>query len=196
MTPRFSSFAWRRLWLRLLAVLVLLALQPWLWQGVKEATTRVHQLRSERQQLASVQERVGQIKQVMATQRELLDQLQVVVPTSEKLSQVVERLERVAGEQQAELTILDISTVPPPLDAAVSVPIVSVRVTLQVKGDATALLSFIDHLEHIQEIAVIEQWSLNPASVQAVPSPQPGQYLYSLTANVIFFLQDFSHATN
>ena len=137
--------------------------------------------------------RVDQVKQGTVAQQDFLDQLTAVAPPASSLPQVVERLERLSADQQTQLEILNISDVNP-VDDIASVPIKAVRVTIQVRGRAEYLLAVMDRIEHVQEIAIIEQWSLNPATGQLVPSPQPGEHLYSLIAQVLFFFQEDFHA--
>lgn len=183
------NLRYRRVLLRLGLVIAFLVIQPLLWRQVAAVARTVHQQRSAQEQGLSLQARVAQIEQVNATQQGFVDQLAVVVPPSEALPQVVERLERIAGEQATQLDILDISEIARPIDSPSVLPIKPVRVAIQVNGSAAQLLNVIEQIEHVQEITLIERWSLNPASQQVTPSPQPGQYTYSLIANVIFFLQ-------
>lgn len=167
---------------------LLLGVQVWVWQRIERAAEVVHQRRSEQQQLHALQARVDQIKQTNVVQQGYADQLNVVVPQQAALPQVVERLERLAVESRVQLDIVDISDLPPAPDSEVDVPLKPVGVSIRVLGSAPQLLTMIDAIEHVQEIAIIERWSLNPASVQPLPGTLPGQNLYSLSAHVIFFL--------
>lgn len=175
---------------RLLAIIVLVGLQPWLWGLVLARATSLQAQRSQQAQLVTLRSRIEQIKKNAVTQEDFLDQVSAAVPARAALPQVIERLERLSADQQTQLEILDISDVPRVNDDVAAIPIRTVRVAIQVKGSAVQVLSVIDSIEHIQEVAMIERWSLNPAPVQLVPSPVPGEYLYFLTANVLFFLNE------
>lgn len=185
---------YRRVALRLIVLAFVVGVQPWLWGAVKTKANAIHAKRSEALQLATLQTRVEQIKQGNVTTGNFQDQLTAVAPTTTALSQVIERLERLASDQQTQLEILNIADVTIPEGEVVPVSIKPVRIAIQVRGRAEQLLGIIDRIENIQEIAVIEQWSLNPAALQPVASPLPGEHLYALTAQVLFFLQDDTYA--
>lgn len=185
-----NAHAWQKFLVTLVVVMGLAVVQPWLWGYVKGGAEAIHNRRTEEQQLKELIERLAVIEQKHTEQAALLDGLTVIFPHATATSQVVDRLEVLADRQSVELSVQNIA---PPTAAPGEKPTVlsPTVVSVQVKGSATRLLQYIDAVEHVQELAVIQSWDLAPApAVATLPSGalavSPG---YTLAMNILFYLQ-------
>lgn len=183
------------------AVVILVAIQPYLWQSLNTIARDVHAKRSQKQQIGNLKERIIAVEQTLASETELLDQLDAVLPLNNSVPQAIERLERLATERQVELKIIDLQEVAG--DAgAVDTPVLPLRVRLEVTGTSAALLSFMEAIEHLQELTTIEAWDMAPAKAGAATptvaptsspspsaSPPPSATLYTLSMTIQFYLQ-------
>ncbi len=188
MNPLFTNArAWQQISLTLVLAIVLGVAQPWLWGYVEQGAEAIHNRRTEEQQLRELADRLVAIEQKHKEQASLLDGLTVIFPRVNATSQVVDRLEQLADKQSVELSIQNIGspTTSPNKKPSVLSPTV---VSVQVKGSATRLLQYIDEVEHVQELAIIQSWDLTLAP--ALPSPIPGASpQYVLAMNILFYLQ-------
>lgn len=186
-----NARAWRKFLIILAMVVGLAAAQPWLWGYVKQGAEDIHNRRTEEQQLQELAERLRLIAQKHTDQAALLDGLAIEFPRVGDTSQVVERLEQLADRQSVELTVQNIA--PPPTAVPGKKPSVlsPTIVSVQVKGSATRLLQYIDAVEHVQELAIVQSWDLAAAPPAAPasalgPVSSPG---YTLAMNILFYLQ-------
>lgn len=182
---------YKKITLRAVLVLILLAIQPLLWQTVSQAAGRLHDKQSEREHIAEIAARIERIEQARAATQEQLSQLETVIPPSVRLPQIIERVERLAADAAVELTVRDIIETPlkPDMDP---LPFTPVRVTVEVKGSPATLLAFLDAVEHLPELTFIEGWSIITLTPSAPPAPSPGVAAlstFTLTAHIVFFVQ-------
>lgn len=185
-----NARVWRKFLITLVVVIGLGAGQPWLWGYVKQGAEDIHNRRTEEQQLQELTERLRTIEQKHTDQAPLLDGLAVVFPRARDTSQVVERLEQLADRQSVELTVQNIA--PPPAGPGKKPSVLSPTiVSVQVKGSATRLLQYIDAVEHVQELAIVQSWDLAAAPpVAAAPAGAPvSSPGYTVAMNILFYLQ-------
>lgn len=208
----------KNLLLRCIILVALIGLQPFLWQWVKAAADEVRQKRSEQQHVGDVQRRVEEIEQIKQSQRELLAQLQVIVPDEEKLLPVIERLQLMARQDQRTI-ILSLQAIERevPHEAAPPTQAIPFRIGITATGTISHLLTYLHQVEHLPELTVVEQIVLTPASgavLQPLTSPTPTpqgtpvptasatpprieEPVYTMTLSVLFYFQEpESDATN
>ncbi|MEX1997971.1 MAG: hypothetical protein WEA04_04865 [Candidatus Andersenbacteria bacterium] len=185
-----TSQQYQKIVLRSIMLVILIVAQPFLWSMVAGVANRVHAQQSQKQQIIDVQARTAQIREINVSQKEFLDQLDVVVPLAGSLSQIIERLERLATDRQLRLSILDIKE--DVLEEATdleNIPVQRFRISLQVTGTPAQLLTYIDAVEHVQELTILEDWSF-VAATAPVSFPAPDAvYPYTATMSLLFFLQ-------
>lgn len=202
----------KNLAVRIVLLLVLVAAQPFLWRVVASAANSVHQKRSERQQIGDVQGRIQQIRQNKDTQKELLDQLKVVVPIEDALLTIIERLQLLADpdHHNVQLLLQGIERQAKTENTAPS-SMVPFSINVIATGRISNVLSYLHRLEHLQELVVVRSISLVPAATlpssnfplpTVLPSPLPGatpfpavntEPIYAMTLNLLFFFQPLNN---
>lgn len=204
MNVRFASLnkKYKQLFGALVLMLILGGIQPFLWQMVTNRVIDVQLKQSQEEQIVNVQERNQTMQQNLAAQESFLNQLTVVAPPIEARTQVVERLELLADKHTLPIEISLIQELPDGGRSAVS-QIVPVVLSVSVQGSVDRLLTFMQEVEHVQELTVVESWSLNPhagppatsdPAAQPTPTPLP---IYELRMDVLFFLRGATEeATN
>lgn len=175
-------------------VALLVGTQFFLWGWVRGAAVHLHENRSQRHQIGDVRQRITQMKEVREQQKDLLGQLDVVVPIAGSLSQIIERLERVAAQHELKITIQEIKEVEPSAEETTPPPVTPVQVAMILVGRPAQILAFMDAVEHAQETNLVKNWSLTTTNLASGPqvSPMP---INTLTMNVLFFFQKETDAT-
>lgn len=162
-------------------VLVLLGLQPWLWNQVFDAAANFRDRQTQQQQLANVERLTGLIKSVDSNQQALLDQAAVAFPPSDAAPLIVERLESLAEAQGLTLQLTSLIDEPKDKKKEELTPF---EVSLTVVGSPRSLLTFFDSVEHMQELTQVQVWKM-----EVMSGPVAGSKLYSLSLTVRLFLQ-------
>lgn len=166
-------------------IIVLGLLQPVLWRRVEAAARALRERQTQTAQQAELAARLAVLQTAAHTQQDLLSQLDVVVPSRGALSQVIERLEQTARQQAVVLDIVEITEQPDSETASEVLPLLPVRVQVNARSSPSQLLRYLEMVEHLPELALIETWSLLPAPPAATPTPGA----YQLAMTVVFFLQ-------
>ena len=171
--------------------LVLVIGQFVLWGFVQSSADALHTKRTEQQQLDQLQARVQSIQAKFQADQPLVDQLSVPFPKAANTPQVVDRLEQVATKTGVRMSLTNIATQAPATAASKTASQLNVvTVTLKLDGSAHGLLEYIAALEHIQEVATLQQWTLQPVPVApGTPAQTAAPQLFTMTANVLFYLQ-------
>jgi 50S ribosomal subunit-associated GTPase HflX len=176
----FSRVVYNPLLRALWPALILLLAQFPLWILVERFATTLHEKRAQSLQIADLDRRNEEVSAALKGQEEYIDQLDVVTPPLVSLTQVVERVEQLADQQRLAVSLQDISQ-PTATSNQKELHLSQIRLSITVSGTADQVLNYLDQLEHIPELTVVDAWSLKP---------QGGQYV--LSAEVLFFLRDAS----
>lgn len=190
-----SNKKYKRLATTLFLLLVLVVAQPFLWSFVKARALALQQTRSQEKQIANVKERNAEVQSALDDESAILSQqLAVVAPALADRTRVVERLEALGDQLSLQANITVIVPLPGDSPLAPEKSIVPVEVTVQTAGPPAALLSFMERVEHTLELSLISDWTLSPAIPEAAAGGlgPAGLSDYSLTMDVIFFLQQTS----
>lgn len=208
----------RELAVRGVILVALIAGQPFLWRVVANAAEDLHQKRSQQEQIQEVQTRIEQIQQAKESQKELVDQLRVVIPDEDTLLAVIERLQLMAGLDQHNiaLTLQNIEREQVNEEETVPSPVLPFRINVVATGKISNLLAYLHRVEHLQELTVVRDVSFVPVSgggrpiVQTPPqvgspsSPLPAatplpaaltEPTYTMTLSIVFFFQPLDDAT-
>lgn len=190
-----SNKKYKRLATTFFLLLVLAVAQPFLWHFVQARALSLQQTRSQEKQIANVKARNAEVQKALDDESAILSQqLAVAAPALADQTRVVERLEALGDQLSLQANITVIVALPGDSPLASEESIVPVAVTVQTAGPPEALLSFMERVEHTPELSLISNWALSPAIPEAAPGGrgQAGSSDYSLTMDVIFFLQQTS----
>jgi hypothetical protein len=184
----------------LLLTVALAALQPYLWQFVRDTAVRFHQGRSQIHQLAQVEERLAAIQQEQQDQEAQLPHLAAVVPEDKSTLSRLERLEAVAAtlgvsvqvrgiveESLSEEAAEEEATPAPGSEEEAptgEIEVFPLVVSLTASAPPTTLLDYIDAVEHLEELVQVR--SVRLSSDQASGG---GPGIFGLTMEVVFYLQ-------
>jgi hypothetical protein len=199
----------KKLLLVILIMIILIAVQPFLWRVVNESAEQLNQKRFQVKQINEIKTRSKKIEDEYEKQKIFLEQLTAVVPLSRDTLQVIERLEGLANELGVNIEVKSISEEKALVigskvnkeevtrssrraqvqtveeeekDEPRLLPLV---VEVVVSANASSLLSYIEAVEHVQELTAIRSFSLEPSS-----NNEGNESKYFLSMNVIFYLQD------
>lgn len=190
-----SNKKYKRLATTFFLMLVLAVAQPFLWKFVQARALALQQTRSQEQQIANVTARNVEVQKALDDESALFSQqLAVAAPSLADQTRVVERLEALGDQLSLQANITVIVSLPGDSPLAPEESIVPVAVTVQTAGPPASLMSFMERVEHTPELSLISNWTLSPAIPEAAPvgRAQAGSSDYSLTMDVIFFLQQTS----
>lgn len=148
----------RHLIVLIMVAVGLIAGQPWLWNTVRSRAELLHGKQNQVDQLKDITTRIQTIDQIYQKKRSLLDQLLVVFPRLTDAPQVVEQLEHIADEQHVTLTIR--SLVDPVQGKKSKSRLIPLPVIAHVEGDLPQLLSYLEAIEHIQQLTAVRTWSV------------------------------------
>lgn len=171
---------YRRLATTIVLLVVLVSVQPFLWRFVHRQALQLQQKRSQGQQIANVQARNQEVEKTLHMQRGFLDQLELVSPPTTSLTQAVERVEQLGDQLGLLVTITVIQEVPASNSVVKEDDIVPVAVSVDTVGSANQLLSFLDRVEHTQELSIVPRWGLTPVTLSST---------YMLNMDILFFLR-------
>jgi hypothetical protein len=203
-----------------LAVVVLIAVQPFLWKKVNGLAEELNQKRFQVKQVNEVKSRGKEIEDEYEKQKIFLEQLTAVVPLSRETLQVIERLEGLASEVGVEVVVESIREEQALLisgaviedETPVEAPSISSRrgaretkeevkkdepkllplvVTIEVRGNPSVLLHYIEAVEHVQELTIVRTLALQSSSVESSSGGSESEY--ALSMEVIFYLQNYEN---
>ena len=190
---------------------VLLVLQPFLWGMVKRRALALHERRTLTEQIKETEIRTMDIRNKYDIQSIYIKQLASVIPSS--ALQVIERLETATQGLgvQVEVSRIDegaslkssagigvgsefgsdkIMPSAIALDNKSKSNVFPLHITLVATGSSQALVEYIDAVEHVQELSMIQKFTISPGTTrfgQAVDQDQNG---FQLLMTVVFYLQD------
>lgn len=171
-------------------IMVLLgAVQPYLWSFTQARVEQWQFDRTQDQQISKLKARNEAIKATLVEQQEYVDQVDVVAPPANSLTQIVERIEQLADRRGLEFKY---SLIDEELDAAKfggAKLLKPVMLSVSVSGGIDAVLTYIQDIEHAPEIAVIAAWQLKPLRQKSQNIGPVVEEGYTLDLDMIFFLR-------
>ena len=168
-------------------LLILLAVQPFLWRYVETSTEALRMKQSEKTQYQSIGSNLDKVKSTIAEQEQALEELSVVFPKKDNTSQVVGRLERLADDNGIDFQIKSILEKEVDASGQKLPGLTPLQVTLEASGDPVHLLQYLEATEHVPEVATIDSWSLQKSTVtDSATGQQTTQY--GLVAQVTFYI--------
>ncbi len=176
---------YQRLALSILLLIILVGVQPLLWRLVKRQAELVHSRRTLEQQQADVQLRVQAMRDNLNQQQDNISTMDAVAPQFKSLPQAVERLELLAERRSLSLEIQGINRQAVEDRSRIK----PVTVVLRAFGPVESVLSFMEQIEHVQELTQIESWQLEPTQAPPGVVLEPSATNYSFSAEIIFFLR-------
>jgi len=164
------------------------------------------------EQTKELELKIQEVRHNYNNQSSYFDQLAAVVPSSQAALQVIERLETAAqgldvvvevtridegvpfkSLAEAELSVEDNVGVRREQLAASSggakSSILPLYITLTVTGFPVALVEYIDAIEHVQELTVVQKFSISPI-VGRVNQAEQEEDDWQLLLTAVFYLQD------
>ncbi len=184
-TPIKSSSIYLSLIRGLIVLVILIGIQPFLWNYVYTSTIHLQEKRTEAQQLVNLQARLDAMQARQASQKQFLDQLSATFPLLGSESQVIERIEQLALKVGIAAHITTITKQPLPLEDDKNGILTGLSLTVEADGTPSQLLYYLDALEHLPELTIIRSWGITAASGTVSNAPP----LYKLNMNIIFYLQ-------
>jgi len=174
---------YRRLVVSMLLVLILAGIQPVVWRLVKRQAQIVHARRTLVQQRADVRLRAEAMRDSLARNADTTAILEAAVPPIALLPQAVEHLELLADKYSLSLDIINIEQ----RSASALEEIVPAVISLRLFGRIETIIDFMEQVEQLAELTMLESWQLEPAGVPpGVVDDQAGDN-YRLDAEVLFF---------
>jgi hypothetical protein len=189
-------------------LLVLLVLQPFLWGVVKNGALALHERRTLAEQIKEIEIRIRDVRNNYESQSVYIDQLASIIPDSRDALQVIERLETATQglDVQVEVSRIDEgtslksvgadseseveATQAAALDSRKPSGVFPLHITLVVTGPPEALVEYIDVVEHVQELSMVQKFTISPV----VPKPGQTEVLnpdrFQLMMTAVFYLQD------
>ena len=204
--PKLSSHH-RKALILLVIIVVLTIAQPFLWRTVLKNADGLQDKKSQQEQISSVNERADGMIQALTKQRDALSQIDAVIVPANKVTQMVEKAEKIADELNVDITISAI-TEPDKSSVATnsifpasgtSLALTQITLSLQLTGPIDSVLRYLDRIEHLAEFTIVPSWSIKPAvaTTQAGPAATPTPALINSSAtsfilelDVIFFVSN------
>lgn len=195
--------------------LALLILQPFLWGMVETRALALHERRTLTEQIKETEIRNREIRNKYESQSIYIEQLASVIPGSSDALQVIERLETATQglDVQVEVSRIDEGTSIKSIigkDTKLNVEggitieetmavsgekvskIFPLYITLIVTGPPEALIDYIDAVEHVQELSMIQKFTLSPRVPKIGQDVQLDQRDFQLLMTAVFYLQNES----
>lgn len=165
-------------------MVILIAVQPFLWTAVKKSALQLHSGQTNAEQLVLVSQKLAESQKALSQIQSRLNQLLDAFPPSNTISQVVGRIEALADAAHlpVELKSIEDGTRNEVGRGNIITKIITIRVT----GPMEAVFSFLDALEHQKEFASIESWDI-ANTAQYVSSSSP---IFQMTLNVMYYFYD------
>jgi len=166
--------------------LALLVGQFWLWMRVRTSLEEWRSASSLEEQREIINSRSGSIEGVLRQQKILLDQLSIVAPPVANVSQLIDRLERMADERQLTVRVRNIAE-------GRGQGVVPLDLEIRATGSMDDLLSYLQAIEHLQELTRLTQWTVSQETVrrgvQDSQTTVASEQLYSMSMNMSFYVQ-------
>lgn len=170
--------------LRIAILLILIVVQPYLWDAVRRSALQLHSGQTNAEQLILVSQKLAESQEALFQKQPHLNQLFDAFPPSNTISQVVSRIEALADSAHLPVELKSIE------DGTQSETgrgnIITKNITVRVTGSMEAVFSFLDSLEHQQEFARIESWDVATIA-QYVPSSSA---MFQMTLKVTYYFYD------
>ncbi len=171
-------------------LIILGAVQPFLWKRVATSATKLQDTQTIEQQYADLQKRLEETTKSRNEQQELFDQLSVVYPNVNNTSQVIERLEQLATQWFVIMQIRTIQEDQPIKTKSDTLKIIPLKITVEVTAPPERILSYVDAVEHMQELARITSFLLQEVDPTAPgTTPVSPDQEVSLIMNIEFYLR-------
>jgi|GEM_PF-3079810 hypothetical protein len=206
----------RSLVFSVILLLVLIMVQPYLWGMVKSRALTLHERRTLTEQIKEVEIKNRDTRNNYESQNVYIDQLTSVIPSSRDALQVIERLETATQglDVQVDVSRIDegtslksivdtesgIGNNAKPAQALVPTTeeiskIFPLHITLVAKGSSDALVEYIDAIEHVQELSMIQKFTISPVTIKTSQTPEQDQSQFQLLMTVVFYLQEENDGT-
>lgn len=155
--------------------------QPLIWGYVFDVASAFRDRQTQQAQLVNTQNLVEDVREIDPPAQALFEQTAAAFPRQADAPQIVERLEAVADGQGLTLRFESIRE--DTSSQARRRQLIPLLVNLSVSGPPASLLTFLERVEHMQELTQVEEWKMT-----AVTTTVPGK-VYRLDMRVRFFLQ-------
>lgn len=200
-------------------LLMLLILQPFLWGVVKSRALALHERRTLAEQIKETEIRIRDTRNKYESQSVYIDQLASVIPGSRDALQVIERLETATQglDVQVEVSRIDEGTLLKSIigrggseskagvntkATASTTPgketvskIFPLHITLAVIGPPEALVKYIDSVEHVQELSMIQKFTISPVIAKPNQMGEANPTHFQLLMTAVFYLQNNDDGT-
>lgn len=203
--PISGSQPYRAVVIRVVILIVLAAMQPWLWSQVHVRAKDFQAKQSQSQQMTAVDKLNASMTADLSQQAASLKQIDTVVLPQADISDVVSQLEQLAdrGRLVINVTGIDDGTDKKSKAATGANGIVPVTITAKVSGTADAIFNFFESLEYSPPLLIIKQWQVAAGALAATApsapavltpggSPRPSVSpvpQYTLTFTIIYYLK-------
>lgn len=184
-------------------VVVLIIAQPFLWGMIKSQVKTLHSNRTLKEQIKQVDNKNSKIRNKYNTEKTHLAKLSLSAPKDKSSIQIIEKIEKKAKERDMSVEISRIdegmavssSNLKPKVENIEKEKtntkkgsVFPLYITLSVSGRPQSLLSYMDDIEHMQEIAEIQKVSIFPH--QSKTKIKSRANLFEALITVIFYQQE------
>lgn len=163
--------------------------QPFLWGYVLSSAQNLNRVRTSDAQYILLEERLSEIQESSVAQQQLFDQLSVSFPFSDSKPRLVARLEQVGDQYGANVDIQQIGDVEVGVEKSRDESIEEFVVTVRVIGSPDSLFSYLDAVEHLQELTTVESWSIGRVTSGESLEEFGVVPQFELLVRIIFYLQ-------
>ncbi len=177
--------------LMVVALLIMVAAQPFLWRMVSAATEKLQVERSKAKQIETVRSLRKEVQNEYKKQQAYLDQLTVVVPMRRDILQVIERLEELAQKEGVVVEVVNIregesieDDKKKKKDREMTMSIYPLTLSVSLISDPGLILRYVEAVENAREITAVKSFKISPFMY---PSGQ--RYAYKLEMDINFYLQ-------
>lgn len=170
--------------IRIALLLILAALQPFLWSYVGDRARQLHMSQTNEEQFALLSQKLIESQQAFSQAQPRLLQLADSFPASNTISQVVGRIEALADAKHLIIELKSIEDATP-VEAGRGT-IVTKRITAEVTGSVESLFSFLESMENQKEFISIESWDV----VMDTSPQQTSQTVFKMTLRAIYYFYD------
>lgn len=180
--------------LRILIVIILLAVQPFLWKFVGDRARQLHSNQTNEEQFALLSQKLIDSQKAFSDAQPRLADLSDSFPPATTISQVVGRIEALADTKHLVIELKSIED-GSPVEAGKGA-ITAKHITASVTGPVESLFSFLEAMEYQKEVLHIDSWDLiqgSLPSVSPVASPQQGvplDTIFQMTLRMTYYFYD------
>lgn len=175
---------------RICIVLILIAVQPFLWSMIKQRSVQLHSNQTNQNQFVLLSKKLAQLKKDFDSSQPRLEELAQSFPSASTISQVVGRIEALADAKYLVSALKSIED-GVPIEAGKS-KITTKRVVIEITGSVEALLSFLETVEHQKEVVSVESWDLSiaPQSAPSGTSVGASAPVFKIIVHTIYYFYD------